>query len=202
MLTTVTVDNYGVVDTAHLRDMLEKLALATDDTRSSNVYQQSVSKIIGITNTTFYQFFTGLANAANSDVHAERVIWTIYMQVLNKTSRILEKQMSLEHGLKTIRGLKREASGTYDGQLAVNASTRIIYDSSDWRYTVRELGKYAAATVADFQVTKHVSLAGPDQTKVGTDLGVAMAASLNPITHKTAICIPQVCVLFILPISQ
>ena len=74
MLTTVTIDNYGVVDTAHLRDMLEKLALATDDTRSNNVYQQSVSKIIGITNTTFYQLFVGLANAANSDVHAERVI--------------------------------------------------------------------------------------------------------------------------------
>ena len=202
MLTTVTIDNYGVVDTAHLRDMLEKLALATDDTRSNNVYQQSVSKIIGITNTTFYQFFTGLANAANSDVHAERVIWTIYMQVLNKTSRILEKQMSLEHGLKTIRGLKREASGTYDGQLAVNASTRIIYDSSDWRYTMRELGKYAAATVADFQVTKRVSLAGPTKPKwVQTWVLRWLHHSIQLHTRLQYVFLRCV-FFFILPISQ
>ena len=41
-------------------------------------------------------------------------------------------------------------------------------------------------------VSKHISLAGPDATKVGTDLPLAVAAVMDSSGQLTAWCLPQV----------
>ena len=72
-----------------------------------------------------------------------------------------------------------------------------MLDPQNWRHTDRELGRYVVAHVESAKSCPHVALAGPDATKVGTDLGLLLAAAMNPATGVTAVCIPQASVLFV-----
>ena len=78
-----------------------------------------------------------------------------------------------------------------DNDANYQSARKKIYDPKNWRYTDRELGRYAAATVTAMGTCIHSAFAGPDGTKIGTDLGVVMAACINPLTKVTAVCLPQ-----------
>ena len=105
---------------------------------------------------------------------------------------MIEKRITAVTPVHTPRGLKRVVSQANSDLPDASVKTSLIYDPKNHRHTDRELGRYVNASEKNFRSTRHVALAGPDSTKVGTDFGVTMAAALNPVTHKVCVTLPQV----------
>lgn len=66
-----------------------------------------------------------------------------------------------------------------------------VWHPENWRLTARELWRYREAARQEFQNPLFLSMAGPDGTKVGTDLQIQAAVLFNPISGVAAICPPQ-----------
>ena len=105
---------------------------------------------------------------------------------------LFEKKVSAIIPVNTARGTSRQLSQTFSDALPTDVSSATIYCPQDHRQTDRELARYVNASHRDFLSTKHLSIAGPDSTKVGTDFGVTMGALLNPVSGKVCVALPQV----------
>ena len=86
--------------------------------------------------------------------------------------------------------MKREVSNTYSDVDGMAIQQCRVYDPNNPKHTDRELARYVNAAERDFQNCLHVSMGGPDATKVGADFGVACAAFLNPQTRNVSVCLP------------
>ena len=54
-----------------------------------------------------------------------------------------------------------------------------------------ELQQYIDSTVQVMRDQRFVSLSGPDETKIGPDLQIAMAYIMNPAKSVVAVCMAQ-----------
>ena len=71
----------------------------------------------------------------------------------------------------------------------------LVYDSRNWRHTDREERRYLDATKLSCEGSRCFSMAGPDGSKVGTDLGIFGGAIMGSKKRKVAVCPWQVCYL-------
>ena len=140
--------------------------------------------------------FILLSSLASGDVSGCRICHALFKQVVHVVSFNLEKQFT-RRNLQTIRGVKRDRSDPDNVTECAFPHTHTVnvLDPNNWRHTERELGRYVAAHVEASRTCPHLALAGPDGTKVGTDLSLLMAAAMNPATGVTGVRIPQVNVL-------
>ena len=65
------------------------------------------------------------------------------------------------------------------------------YDAKNKRHVDRELMRYVTAGRRVLNNAQFLTMSGPDDTKVGTDFCVAMAAIGDSTTQKVALVVPQ-----------
>ena len=97
---------------------------------------------------------------------------------------IFERKVASVFPVNTVRGTQRNISTVFSDVDPADVIISTIYDPKNQRHTDSELGRYANASKRDFESTQHVHLAGPDSTKIGTDLGCTMGAFMNPVSKK------------------
>ena len=68
-----------------------------------------------------------------------------------------------------------------------------MYKKASLRHTRKELCRYNHETINTMSECEHVTLAGPDETKIGDKLAIGMAVIGDSQSKKIAICPPQVC---------
>ena len=115
---------------------------------------------------------------------ASQMIWQVIQIAEDKlcsTSRYLGKD-----------GVKRELQPVASDVSIAAADVQNIWNAENWRHTSRELWRYREASRTAMDNPLFVSLAGPDGTKVGTDLAIQMAAIMNPSTGIVCLAPPQV----------
>ena len=67
-----------------------------------------------------------------------------------------------------------------------------IWDPENWRRVEGEFGVDMPTRRKKFRGSQFVSIAGPDSTKVGTDLSFTMGALMNPENGQVCVALPQV----------
>ena len=155
-------------------------------------YQRMAELLAETDGTNITKLFVVLSNLGVRDQCGFMIMWSLFRQMCHQCARTFEKRVARGRDIQTIRGVKRTPNHTYDPESLPKVSRKPIWDPTNWRATERELGRYVQASVYDFDDTLDISVAGPDATKVGTDLGLNMVAFFNPTDEKTCVALPQV----------
>ena len=178
----------GSVDLRTLSSSLKSAQPRAKRSGAVKFFEDAAADVDGLQGLSFYDFFVGMNNlGARNLSKGKHILFALFRQLLWAVSSVFEKKVTSLTPVHTVRGVKREASRTYSDLPDTTVQRYNIYNPNNHRYTERELGRYVMASERGFRLSQHVALAGPDSTKVGTDLGLTMAAALNPVTRKVAL---------------
>ena len=160
-------------------------------------FDNASSLIVDLHGLTVEKFFIGLMNSAQRFIKTGlSILYVVFKQLLWAFSDVLEKKkLTLLVPVNTARGTTRQLSEQFSDVVPTMVTKTDVYNATSWRHTEQELGSYVNASQKVFRNALHISIAGPDSTKVGTDFGVTMGALMNPVTKKVCVALPQVCTL-------
>ena len=141
---------------------------------------------------TFAEFFIPLVlDAGRRETRTMSV--RIASQILWRVSDIFETKICAPFSSFSIAGVPRELKPLASDVSVGEISLSTIWDKSNWRQGARELWRYRQASLQAFpQKPLFVALAGPDCTKVGTDLSISMCMVFNPVNQLASVGPPQV----------
>lgn len=113
-------------------------------------------------------------------------------QLLWQVSKLAEDKLGKAAVSKNLDGTRRVLRAMASDISVDGCSAPKVYDPNNWRHTSRELHRYREACRREFGTPQFVSMAGPDGTKVGTDLSIQIGVLLNPVIGVAAVAPPQV----------
>ena len=92
--------------------------------------------------------------------------------------------------VRSHRGIKRVLSACISNTTA-DCTENKIWDPKNWRHTRRELARYTLGLNSALQKTSFFTMAGPDATKIGTQLSVSAALLGDSESQKVGVAQPQ-----------
>lgn len=116
----------------------------------------------------------------------------LFAQLLRQTTQCVERKLTSRSEVFTCVGRRRVLEREYSDVPAAAVVQASVYDASNPRKTDRELARYANAVSRACEGAQCLAVAGPDGTKVGTDLIISMAVVMNPDNCKVGLLFPQV----------
>ena len=177
----------GVVDLEELRALRDEAC----DFDESGIDQ--FTQVLGLDGTDFPTFFVGMCMLFSSQATSTAIFTTIFRQVLIFASDRIAVKLGSTATLRNPRGLARVPSRLPSN---LNESELLLaqcWSASNSRQMERELGKYVGACKRTFSTmaTPNLSFAGPDATKVGSDMSLVVGVIMNGKAKKVAIAAPQ-----------
>ena len=156
--------------------------------KHSKAFDYVVQTICEMENVSLLDAFVTLTNSLKGHDHTS-LLRSVFVQFLKRLEFMLDDTV-LAHaphynccGSLVCPSAESDFISTSDGGDVAEMS---------WYGRDAFLVKYVEAAKREFGDTKHISICGPDATKVGTDLAITMAYMMNKLTRTCACSPPQV----------
>jgi hypothetical protein len=140
----------------------------------------------------FVDFFIGTLCSFRAN-YPDRLLFSLAKQLCWGVGDCFEEVVTSSVRLMDMFGTPTLGCGTDPSKGAVVPRALSCY----WvpgasAHVAKELGHYLQCTRAVMTGAQFLSIAGPDDTKVGTDLNLSMAYMHHPVKRLSCVCIAQV----------
>ena len=158
-------------------------------TRSKKL-DAAIGAFVDMNGLAMHSFLTTLLDVVVGQ--CEAIMVSVASQVLWAFGYSIEKQLLIVVQSKLTRSITHADLCSAGGDGCAMKEDSKIYDMKHPARVLKALDRYMRSTQLANAGSLHFSMAGPDGTKVGTDLSLFAGAIVSSKARKVAVCPPQV----------